>query len=61
LGWGVITVDLNGVITFINSVACGLSDETGKIVGELIEDVEIRNGKTEKVLKPLMQAMRENK
>jgi PAS domain-containing protein len=25
LGWGVITVDLNGVITFINSVACGLS------------------------------------
>jgi PAS domain-containing protein len=44
---GVITVDLNGVITFINRVASELSGlETGKSVGDLIEDVfEIRNGK----------------
>jgi PAS domain-containing protein len=56
LGWGVITVDLNGVITFINRVACGLSGWKQENVGELIEIFEIRNGKR-LMLKPLMQAM----
>jgi PAS domain-containing protein len=58
LGWGVITVDL-GVITFINRVACGLSGWKQENLSVTYEDVfEIRNGKTDFMLKPLMQAMR---
>jgi sensor histidine kinase regulating citrate/malate metabolism len=37
LGWGVITVDLNGVITFINSVACDYNEKTEKSVGDLLK------------------------
>jgi PAS domain-containing protein len=54
-------VDLNGVITFINSVACGLSGlKQDKSVGELIEDVlKYAMEKRTNKCKPLMQAMLE--
>jgi sensor histidine kinase regulating citrate/malate metabolism len=60
---GVITVDLNGVVTFINRVASELTGlKTGKCVGDLIKmylKYAMENGK--QVLKPLMKAIRKMK
>jgi PAS domain S-box-containing protein len=64
LGWGVVTIDLNGIITFSNRVAYELSGwGQEKVIGEVIEEVfEIHNGKKRlKVMKPLIKAVLENK
>ncbi|MFT5266404.1 MAG: PAS domain S-box-containing protein, partial [Polaribacter sp.] len=63
LGWGVISVDVNGVITFINRVAYELSGlKKEKSIGEFVEDVfEIQNEKSGlKVVKPLVESMLSN-
>tara|TARA_R110002124_G_scaffold287038_1_gene470006 strand:+ start:491 stop:1912 length:1422 start_codon:yes stop_codon:yes gene_type:complete len=63
LGWGVISVDVNGVVTFINRAAQELSVcEEGKGVGGVMEDLfEIHNEETQtKVMNPLIDVMRAN-
>ncbi|MGO4817929.1 PAS domain S-box protein [Flavobacterium sp. W22_SRS_FP1] len=63
LGWGVISVDVNGVITFINRVAQEVSRcEEGKSLGRVMENLfEIHNEETQaKVMKPLIDVMRTN-
>jgi len=63
LGWGVISVDDNGVITFINRVAQELSGcKEGKVIGEVMEGLfEIRNEEKESiVLRPLIDVMQVN-
>lgn len=64
LGWGVISVDDNGVITFINRVAQVLSGcKERKVIGEVMEGLfEIRNeGKEVITLRPLVDVMKEDK
>jgi PAS domain S-box-containing protein len=64
LGWGVISVDVNGVITFINLVAQELSGwKEEKWIGQVIDDIfEIRNEEGEsKVTNTLVDVMQEDK
>ncbi|MFT6731414.1 MAG: PAS domain S-box-containing protein [Glaciecola sp.] len=63
LGWGVISVDVNGVVSYINNVAQELSRcEEGKSLGGVVEDLfEIHNEENQaKVMKPFIDAMRTN-
>jgi PAS domain S-box-containing protein len=64
LGWGVVSVDVSGVITFVNRVAQELTgSKEGKLIGKIVENVlEIRNEETESiVMNPLTKVMQENK
>lgn len=64
LGWGVVSVDVSGVITFVNRVAQELTrSREGKLIGKIVENVlEIRNEETESiVMNPLIKVMQENK